>query len=80
LTLVTLVGAFGYLEEVVVDPSVRGPGVGRRLVAEAVDVARSKGLDFVELTSRPSREAANALYRSLQFAQRETNVFRLELR
>lgn len=64
LTLVTLVGSFGYLEEVVVDTSMRGRRIGRQLVAGVVDVARSKGLDFVELTSQSSRESANALYQS----------------
>jgi ribosomal protein S18 acetylase RimI-like enzyme len=80
LTLVTLVGAFGYVEEVVVDSNMRGRGIGRHLVEGVVDVARSKGLDFVELTSRSSREAANALYQSLSFRRRETNVYRLNLR
>ena len=80
LTMVTLVGAFGYLEEVVVDSSMRGAGVGKNLVAAVVDVARAGGLEFIELTSRSSREAANALYQSLSFARRETNVYRLNLR
>jgi ribosomal protein S18 acetylase RimI-like enzyme len=80
LILVTLVGSFGYLEEVVVDRRMRGHGVGRQLVSGVVDVARAKGLDFVELTSRSSREAANALYQSLSFDRRETNVYRLNLR
>lgn len=79
LTVVTLVGSFGYVEEVVVDTPMRGRGIGRHLVAGVVHVARSKGLDFVELTSRPSREAANRLYQSLHFDRRETNVYRLNL-
>lgn len=80
LILVTLVGSFGYLEEVVVDQRVRGHGVGRQLVSGVLDVARAKRLDFVELTSRSSREAANALYQSLSFDRRDTNVYRLNLR
>ena len=80
LTMVTLVGQFGYVEEVAVDTSVRGRGVGRALMEGLVAAARERALDFVELTSRPSREAANSLYRSLGFRLRETNVYRLDLR
>src|SRR4051794_17432394 len=79
LTMVTLVGQFGYVEEVAVDASVRGRGVGRALMDGLLAAARDRGLDFVELTSRPSREAANSLYRSMGFQLRETNVFRLDL-
>jgi ribosomal protein S18 acetylase RimI-like enzyme len=80
LTLVTLVGQFGYVEEVAVDESMRGLGIGRMLLDELVAEARHLGLDFVELTSRSTREAANALYRSMGFRLRETNVYRLDLR
>jgi ribosomal protein S18 acetylase RimI-like enzyme len=77
--LVTLVGQFGYVEEVVVDESARGLGIGTALLGALIDLARRDGLDFVELTSRPAREAANALYRSIGFELRETNVYRLLL-
>jgi ribosomal protein S18 acetylase RimI-like enzyme len=40
-----------------------------------LDTLRSLGAGSVELTSRPSRVAANGLYRSLGFARRETNVY-----
>lgn len=33
----------------------------------------------VDLTSRPSREAANRLYRKTGFELRETNVYRIAL-
>jgi ribosomal protein S18 acetylase RimI-like enzyme len=45
-----------------------------------LDRARERGCVTVDLTSRPSREAANRLYRSLGFAARETNVYRYDLR
>jgi ribosomal protein S18 acetylase RimI-like enzyme len=80
LRLVTLVGQFGYVEEVVVDEAARGRGIGKSLLAALIELAREEGLDFVELTSRPAREAANALYRSIGFQQRETNVYRLPLK
>ena len=34
------------------------------------------GAKSTNLTSRPEREAANRLYRSLGFEQRDTNVYR----
>jgi ribosomal protein S18 acetylase RimI-like enzyme len=79
LRLLTLVGHFGYVEEVVVDESARGQGVGTALLGALIDLARHDGLDFLELTSRPTREAANALYRSVGFERRQTNVYRLRL-
>jgi ribosomal protein S18 acetylase RimI-like enzyme len=78
--LVTLVGQFGYVEEVVVDEAARGQSIGKALLGALIDQARADGLDFVELTSRPAREAANRLYRSMRFELRETNVYRLGLR
>lgn len=80
LILRTLVGAFGYVEEVVVDEPVRGHGIGAKLVSEVLAVAEDRGLDFVQLTSRPARKAANRLYGSLGFSRRETNVYRYNLR
>jgi ribosomal protein S18 acetylase RimI-like enzyme len=54
LSLETLVGAFGYVEEVAVDVAVRGRGIGTALMSGLVEAARDRGHDFVELTSRPS--------------------------
>jgi ribosomal protein S18 acetylase RimI-like enzyme len=79
LVLTTLTGQFGYVEEVVVDEAVRGQHVALALMEALVKLAEGLGLHFVELTSRPSREAANHLYRSLGFVVRETNVFRMAL-
>jgi ribosomal protein S18 acetylase RimI-like enzyme len=67
------------IEDVVVDVEARGQGVGALLTEAAVERARDGGAKSVGLTSRPSREAANRLYRRLGFEQRETNVFRLRL-
>ena len=75
----TLTGQFGLIEEVAVDEFARGRHVGVELMVRLLEVADELGLDFVELTSRPSREAANQLYRSLGFERRETNVYRHRL-
>lgn len=72
-------GVRAWIEDVVVDESARGQGVGEALTLEAVALARAAGARSVELTSRPTREAANRLYRRLGFEARETNVLRLPL-
>lgn len=79
LTLATFpipTGVRAWIEDVVVDGSARGHGVGEALNMAAIDEARRRGAITVELTSRPSREAANRLYRRIGFEQRETNVYR----
>jgi ribosomal protein S18 acetylase RimI-like enzyme len=68
-----------WIEDVVVDEAARGRGVGEALNRAAIDHARARGARTVDLTSRPSREAANRLYQRLGFAPRDTNVYRLEL-
>ncbi len=69
-------GVRAWIEDVVVDESARGQGVGEALNREAIRTAAEAGARNVDLTSRPSREAANRLYRRLGFEQRETNVYR----
>jgi ribosomal protein S18 acetylase RimI-like enzyme len=72
-------GLRAWIEDVVVDESARGKGVGAALNQAALDHARSVGAKAVNLTSRPSREAANRLYQRLGFVERDTNVYRYEL-
>jgi ribosomal protein S18 acetylase RimI-like enzyme len=81
LTLVifrTPTGARAWIEDVVVDGTARGQGAGEALVGEAIRLASDSGARTVDLTSRPSREAANALYEKAGFRARETNVYRYE--
>lgn len=72
-------GLKAWIEDVVVDDAVRGQGVGELLNRAAIDEARGRGAKDVSLTSRPSREAANRLYRRIGFDQRDTNVYRYQL-
>ena len=72
-------GMRAWIEDVVVDESARGQGAGEALNQFALDVARREGCKTVDLTSRPSREAANRLYQRLGFVARETNVYRYDL-
>lgn len=79
LTLVVFsipTGLRAWIEDVVVDEDARGVGVGEALTIAALKEARLRGVRSIDLTSRPSREAANALYQKLGFERRDTNVYR----
>lgn len=73
-------GVRAWIEDVVVDEAARGQGVAEALNRHALDLAASAGARSVDLTSRPSREAANRLYRRLGFDPRDTNIYRFDLR
>jgi ribosomal protein S18 acetylase RimI-like enzyme len=72
-------GVRAWIEDVVVDDSARGQGLGGALVREAIAIARRAGARTVDLTSRPEREAANALYIREGFKLRESNLYRITL-
>ena len=72
-------GRKAWVEDVVVDEKARGRGVGKLLTEHAIQVAREHGAHSLDLTSRPSRAAANALYQRVGFEQRETNVYRFNI-
>ena len=72
-------GVRAWIEDVVVDESARGMGVGEALNRSALVRARELGAVTVDLTSRPSREAANRLYQRIGFQARDTNVYRFSL-
>ena len=83
MTLITFpipTGWRGWIEDVVVDEAARGKGVGEMLNLRALDIARSRGVKTVDLTSRPSRGAANKLYQKIGFVARETNIYRYDVR
>jgi ribosomal protein S18 acetylase RimI-like enzyme len=73
-------GQRAWIEDVVVDKDHRLKGIGEALVLAALQLAGELGAKTVDLTSRPSREAANRLYQRLGFQRRETNVYRFDLR
>ena len=79
LTLATFripTGVRAWIEDVVVDAAARGHGVGEALNQAAILEAHHRGAISVDLTSRPSREAANRLYQRIGFVARDTNVYR----
>ena len=78
-TYLSPTGSKAWIEDVVVDTACRGRGLGRQLVAYAIDYCRLQGIETLYLTSNPKRIAANALYQSLGFERKETNLYRMKL-
>lgn len=77
----TPTGRKASVEDVVVNPACRGQHIGRKLMEHIIDFARRELGDVeLHLTSNPRRVAANNLYRSVGFQQRETNVYNLEIK
>lgn len=70
-------GSKAWIEDVVVDRSQRGKGIGALLTRHAIDFAKEKNVQVLMLTSNPSRVAANALYQKMGFVRKETNMYRM---
>jgi ribosomal protein S18 acetylase RimI-like enzyme len=70
-------GIRAHIDDVVVDESARGHGIARLLMNHLIAEANERfQVRTIDLTSRPDREAANHLYRTSGFVQRNTNVYR----
>ena len=72
-------GIRSIIEDVIVDASARGQGVGEALMKRAINLAREKGAGNISLTANPIREAANRLYLRVGFKKRETNAYQMKL-
>jgi ribosomal protein S18 acetylase RimI-like enzyme len=74
-------GIVGHLDDIVVDDSLRGRGIGEEIVKRLIGKIKMRNkvsVDRIELTCRPSRISANKLYQKLGFYQRETNCYILK--
>lgn len=74
-----LMGLFGLIEDVVVDEIYRGHGIAERLNRRLIEEAKLLGMKHLDLTSNPKRVAANKLYDTLGYVDRDTRVRRLVL-
>jgi ribosomal protein S18 acetylase RimI-like enzyme len=72
-------GVRAWIEDVVVDEAARGKGVGEALTAAALRLAREAGARTVDLTTRPSRQAAGRLYERVGFERRDSRLYRYDL-
>jgi ribosomal protein S18 acetylase RimI-like enzyme len=68
---ITTPGLECYLAELYVVPARRGQGLGRALMNAAIDEARARGADYMDLGTSEDDVAARALYESLGFVNRE---------
>ncbi len=60
-----------YLEELYVVPGLRGRGIGRALLENAMETARAAGATRMDLNTGETDTAARALYESTGFTNRE---------
>ena len=67
----------GQLRWVLADASVRGTGLGERLVRAAVDYARAQGWREVFLETTEGLDASMGLYRKLGFIEKTRSVERM---
>jgi len=61
---------FCYLEDLFVDPKVRGAGVGRALISELEKIAIAKGSKRLYWTTAPDNEVARKLYDKVAITDR----------
>lgn len=60
-------GKVGQIEELIVDESNRGNGVGKKLIEEIDRIAKKKGCLELDLSSNKKRKKAHKFYRKLGF-------------
>lgn len=71
-------GGKAWIEDVVVDEVFRRQGLGKLLIDHAIGFVKSRQIPLLMLTSNPRRIAANKLYQTMGFEQKETNVYRMK--
>jgi len=64
------VNDFCYLEDLFVDPAVRGTGAGRALITELTEIARKAGSERLYWTTAPDNAVARRLYDSVAITNR----------
>ncbi len=72
-------GIVAQIEDVVVDEGQRGKGYGKVISEKLIERSKARGARVIQLSSRFSRIAANALYQKLGFQLHETNSYHMKL-
>ncbi len=72
-------GTRAWIEDVIVDQHARGQSIGEKMLLHVIEFAKKLNVASINLTSSPSRIAANKLYQKLGFNLRETNVYRIDV-
>jgi ribosomal protein S18 acetylase RimI-like enzyme len=72
-------GRVAWLEDLVVDPSYRGRGIGKSLLRFVIAYGRKKGLKRITLLTDMDNRKAKALYKSHGFKSSGMTPLRLSL-
>ena len=67
------------VEQVVVDGAYRGAGIADKIDDMLCAIAKENNVAYIDLTSNPSRVAANKFYIRRGYVKRETNVYRKKI-
>jgi GNAT superfamily N-acetyltransferase len=73
-------GFFGTLEDFVVHKDYRAHGIGTQLIKRVLKMAKQLKMSYIELTSNPARTEANALSLELGAHNRDSNLYRFNLK
>lgn len=68
-----------FLSYVCVDSNYQNAGIATKMLEFIFNMAKDNNINYIELTSRYSREVANHLYLKTGFVIRDTNVFKKEM-
>jgi len=79
VVVITIEQHLAFVENLVVDASARNQGIASVLIMKVIEIAKQMNLASLHLTSRPSRVAANELYKKWGFKLHETNYYILIL-
>lgn len=71
----TLLRKQAVVEDMIVDESQRGKGLGFKILDSVIQQAKADGCEMIELTTNPKREAANKLYQKYGFQLHVTNHY-----
>ncbi len=71
----TLLRRQAVVEDMIVDDAYRGKGYGQKMLLELLEWAKQQNMDIIELTTNPTRIAANELYKKCGFQLHPTNHY-----
>ncbi len=74
-----LSGYKGWIEDVVVEETMRGKGVGKNLIQAMIEKGRQMGLTEIYLFTEDERTAAIQLYRHLGFTLKDSRLYHLKM-
>ncbi len=69
-------GRDGFLDEIYLVPELRGQGLGRGVIAFALEQARLLGINTLHLEVEPGNAAADRLYRAVGFTETGRRLMR----